>query len=343
MNPTLDDLRGALDDAARDSYAPTDRLVGVRRAVARRRRQRALASGAAGLALVLGAGVALSQLPATSTSREVAPAASTPTVGPAAAEGIELSPYYAGGRLLASGELPGRVGATTTVEFTPASYGLALRELCEVPQGRTIALETEVNGNPVGQGSGCTGSTRAGFEQDEAYWSALGVRPGEPSTLSVTVIPVAAMGPIGDEVADADDPSLVVLLAVYEDVPVAEYPFPPRPATLEPIGGGANQIPDAAAVMTPDRRTATVTWDETLQASIAAAEPGTARLLVDGVVVGGAGFWDYEGGGAGLFLGSQTLTDAGLPAPVPGQVLTLTVEAERFAEGAWEVRVGPPA
>lgn len=335
MSPTIDDLRTALDGAAETSATHgAERLDGLRGAIARRRRTRALASGAAGLALVLAGAVAVAGLPLDDRA----------AVQPA---GGELDEYDAGGRLLAESSVPSTVGASATIQFTPTSYGLALRGLCDPRAGTTVALATTVNGMPMGTSSGCGGSSRAGFGKDQQFWQSLGVRLGRPSSVTVTVIPVASFAPrIGDR--DSDDPAVSVRFGIYQDVDPADYPLPPRPATVTPPAPGfTGPSATGTSALTPQAPAAVVVWERGLQVRMRATVPGKLTVLVDGMVLGGASFWEYDrsdehtGATAVFELSEYTFADAGAPAPVNGQRLEVSVRAERFADPAWRVEVGP--
>ena len=91
--------------------------------------------------------------------------------------------------------MPSTVGASATIQFTPTSYGLALRELCDPRAGTTVALATTVNGMPMGTSSGCGGSSRAGFGKDQHSGRAWGCRSAGPARSRSRSSRVASFAP----------------------------------------------------------------------------------------------------------------------------------------------------
>jgi hypothetical protein len=315
----LTDLRDVLDErsATYDVEARSHlTLAGVHRRLAIRRRRR-IAATAAAVVLVLAAGAGTLAV-TRSSGRTPAATPATPTVG-----GF---PEYAQGARVIAASTPIEPGATAVrLRFTPRTTGLVLFTRCD---DNTKQYDIALNGGGrIVSGTGC-GSA---FTLDPVDESA-GVEAGRPSVLTVTF----PKGPVAG-----------FAVAVGERVPVGEYVFPPRPATLPPVedAGDMRTTDDqgadyGTAVLVrsdpadPNRPVSvTFTWGAGVHLALRAQTPGALRVAVDGLTVAQGQWWDYD----------QTLVDAGYAAdwhqvglPARGAPATITVTPERMT-GDWAV------
>ncbi len=334
MSPTTDDLREALTQSAQPAPPGAERLAGVRRVVARRRRARLTGSAVLTVAVAAGAfGVAQPG------ERQAAPPAAPALTG--------LPTYAGGGRIIGQATLTAKVGDERTFDITPTSYELMTTSTCSVSTTGVVDVVTEVNGKPLTWG-GCGGSGSGPFEEGERLWKRYGITPGRPATVTVKI--GSSDPPAGARNANSSD--VTVRVGFYQAVPADEYPLPPRPAQVSPPAAGSltqsSSTPrrgvvtieaGPAAVETVSR---TITYHADLVAEATTWAPGLIRLRVNGVTVTGAASWTYTATSAGLDLTPATLRDADITVPRDGEPFTLTVQTERFGDPAWRVQVGRP-
>jgi len=166
-----------------------------------------------------------------------------PTPSPTAISGPSIPTYRSGGRLVASVVSHDANGVALT--FTPTSLDLQLFTGCTSSISSAagqddITVQTTVNGSPLG-GGGCDAvpaltSLASGMRPES--WAALGVRLGQPMTLGYSAAP-------------GKHPNATTwAMAVYQDVPVESYVFPPAPSPLPSVDpAGSMAHPDTAPVL----------------------------------------------------------------------------------------------
>lgn len=324
----LTDLRDVLDERSSTDHAEARShllLSGVRRRLEVRRRRRRIAAAVAAVLAVLA-------LPAGPLTISHSPErAGHPVAGPKTINGF---PEYAEGtRLFASATLP--PGATSLVlPFVPRSTDLVFFVRCsEAASKREFALK--LNGHDVISGSGCGASF---IPAAPAEIGELGVRAGERSVVDVT-FPAAA--PAGFAVG------------IGERVPIDQYVFPDRPATLTPLDTGGNLAetddsgityrtafllrPDPADPNRPVSRT--FTWGKGGHLALRSQTPGALTVTMNGVVVAGGRWWDY---GQGLVDGSSSAYWPSAAQRTRGATVTVTVTPQRMT-GDWAVAFQEPS
>lgn len=232
--PETDDLRAVLHERTAAVPHPPDRLAAVRRRVVRRQRRRA---GGALAVLVTGAATAVLVAGAGSSGTHPERLDSRPSPDP----GYASPTYYGGGRRIAEGTLVSLAAGGTSFTFTPTGWRLQVACTDRGPgPGGSAILAIAVNGHETAAG-GCPSSFAAAPDQDQAFWSRLGVRLGRPST--VTAVLRTGYQSSSPAVPAGSRPRGTFAIAVYQRVPVGDYPLPPRPATLAPLaparGAGA--------------------------------------------------------------------------------------------------------
>lgn len=332
MTPTTDDLREALSRAARPTPAGTERLVGVRRVIARRRRARVV--GSAVLTLLVAAGVFGVAGPA----QRQAETPATPLVS-----GLPI--YHQGGRLIGQAQLSAKVGDERTFDITPTSFELMTMSACSPATADSVDVITEVNGKVVSSGA-CDGEASGPFEDGGRLWKRYGIAVGRPATVTVKIGSIDL--PPG--VRNADSAAITVRVGFYQAVAAEQFPLPPHPATVAPPTGGfaSSSTPRRDVVkIEPGTQpvgdfSRVVAYHADLIAESRAWAPGLVRLLVNGQAVTGAATWTYTANAASLDLSPATLRDAGIAVPKDGEPITLTVQTERFQDPAWQVQVGRP-
>ncbi|MET9224342.1 hypothetical protein [Lentzea sp. NPDC003310] len=282
------------------------RMAGVRARVVASRRRRAVA-GVACLVLAL-VGLVFVVLPRAEAPEPAVPPRSLPE-------------YQSGTRLSAQawGDLP---ATGLTLRFVPRSLDFQLITHCDTaPDGLRITVT--VNGHVYTEDNGCGGMGKV------ADWGAFDVVAGRPSVVEMTVRTVAE-GTRGSFAVGIGDP-----------VPVSEYPFPPRPATLQTF---PLNLPEASIFLRPDAGTPngekrfTLEWpgESLLRAQL--NTPGRIRVLVDGVGLVDFSHWSYTASSSSMFL-SDWKKHYGLDV-VEGQRVEVTVITERIT-GDWQVSFAP--
>ncbi len=334
---TEHDLRRTLAEHA-DLRPAADFTAQVRGRIRTVRRRRA---GATSLLAVAGLAAALVVV--------VPRLAATPHELATAPANIKLPTYDHGGRLAGSVSFLTSERREASFTFTPTSWDLSWMTQC-TPQVLVsdVTVAFFVNGH-FAMGSSCGGS--ASFDgwpgQGEATWSRMGVRLGEPTTVTFRVVPRAETGTGTPYLTryDGPMPDVRVAAGIYAGVPLADYRFPPRPATLRPLpdllDSDLVRLGSAPGPVVGTQST-TFTYQDTLAIIADAVEPGSLTILLDGIEVARWSTWGYDDGGFGMpFAGVDTdaLAAVGLHLN-PGQQMTLTVVAERFTDAAsWQVAV----
>lgn len=319
MNIDLGELmRERSADAAR--MTPIDRLTQVRRRIGRQRRRRAVGATAAVLAVLFAMGVGV-----------VLRGESTPKPAPVTTmRMIDGFPeYQAGARVIGTGvaELP-----ETEVSVTVASnLDLAFTARCD-PR---MWLQVRVAGRADFFGLSCGPSGSAVWRPDPDLLAQYGVAPGEPVTYIATVTDGTAPG--GEDLSVPERGTFA--LAVMQRVPFAEYPLPPRPATLPSLDSYLRT--DAETLLTsdpldPDRPVSrTFAWSADQELHAISNSPGLVHIAINGTRVVTLENWDYV-----VAETDVGLNDEDLPQFAEGTLVTVTVDVEHFS-GAWAVWVSP--
>lgn len=338
-----DDLRVLLRDRAGEPDHRSGRLVEVQQRVGRLRRRRMAATGAVAVAAVV-AGI-IGVAPSGDGGRTGQPIASgpppaTPSSTPSASPRPSgtLPEYLRGGRLAASVERSDPTGVSLT--FTPSTLAFGIVAACTTPgadvgNAANPSSQVTIDGksyigfscSPSGPMGTDGGSDMSRPSQDFAQ--AYGLHVGKPVHVSLSW---------GDGVSRI---GTAWRLAVYEAVPLAQYPFPARPATLlTPELGFSPLYPQdvslftAAATATHPNTTVTnadVTLRHGLTISGVAVEPGQIEVLVNGHVVSLSRSWDYT---EQSFSAGADLASMGLKA---GAHVAITIRTERFTAASWQV------
>jgi hypothetical protein len=314
----LTDLSEVLRDRAELADSSHEaRMAGVRARVSATRRRRAVA-GVACVVLAL-VGIVYAALPRPEALPE-------PAVPPRS-----LPEYQSGTRLLAQAwsDLP---STSVTVRFTPKSSNLLLFTQCDVGPGRNLLVAVTINDRSLFDGNTCGGATRP------KDWSGLGIVPGQTTVITLTVA-----GEQGHEPGQVLPlpPSGTFALGVGEDVPVDEYPFPPRPQTLETF---TPQHPTPTIELKSDpadpagRKESTIQWPGRNVMVAQMNTPGRMRVLVDDVLVVDFSHWSYIVGSNHVWL-DDVKKDYGLDL-ADGQTVKITVIPERIT-GEWKVTFAP--
>ncbi|MFD5826145.1 hypothetical protein [Lentzea sp. NPDC060358] len=316
----LTDLTEVLRDRAQLPDSPHEaRMAGVRARVSSTRRKRAVA-GAACVVLAL-VGIVYATLPRPQ-------ALPGPAVPPRS-----LPEYQLGTRLVgqAWGDLP---ATTVTLRFVPKSLDLSVFTRCETGSDDLLVISTTINDHPYTGKSSCGATSHPTVPED------FGVVLGQPSVIVLTVV-----GRQGSPTPEDPFPVLPppasgsFAVGIGEAVPVDEYPFPPRPQTLETF---EPKYPAPEVELRSDpanpagRREFPVTWPGSSGMRAQLNTPGRLRVLVDGVEVIDLRGWSYEVSSMEIFPNAAK----GELQFAQGQSVTITVITERVT-GDWEVGVVP--
>ena len=350
MALTDTDLRAVL--AERASEAPGDDHVGRAASVDRRvrvirRRRAAGASLAVVILLLVVTGV-------TGLFRDAPDrAAPVPAHLQKVADGL-LPRYNGGGEATAYTSFRTDQKRSTTFRFVPGSAGLLVAFRCDKDMASGYLVSLEVNGKTLMMGT-CSQALNArgpsrGDEQNEA--DLFGIRPGEPATMRVRVVHVGSGAPTpeAESVYRGAMSNYWIAVGVYSTMAVADYPFPPRPKTLESLDQDTNSSGgwlvgeiDSRSIGPAGRGVVRTTLTgKGVQFELYAVAPGAVTMTVNGRTVDVAKFWTWEGSGyGGLVLKADALQQLGIDVAV-GDSITVGVAGRRFTDPAWraEVREG---
>jgi len=333
--PDLDDLREVLRSSVTALPDNVDRDHQVHARVARTRRTRAITGSVGALAVVAVASLlAVNVLPSNgSNPNDQHPPVVTPS-GTQSPHDVALPTYLRGGKLIASKEGTDARGITMT--FTPTSLQFGFVLSCSNPQlarerqpaGANMAMST-VNGKSslgTGCGTALTLDGDSDFGLVTTNWGRdYGVTPGQP--VNVT---------FGFE-HHASHPGTRFRVAVYQAVPISEYPFPPAPATLSPLSEslmahvrGTRVIWSRRHASDPNGWTYRITVHHGLTMIMESAAPGALRMYVNDKLVWTGRSWDYS---LNVSQADLRLAQVGLS---PGQTATIRFEADRFPPDSYQ-------
>jgi hypothetical protein len=144
-------------------------------------------------------------------------------------------------------------------------------------------------------------------------------------------------------------PAARVAFAGYNPVPIADYPFAPRPRHLDVRDLGTFDGGRLLGSISAQRVGATGSGELRLRMpqrgtvlDLAAVAPGTLRVSVGGRRVLIWNSWSWTGEGyAGFVVSPTSLRRLGLEVRV-GEQFTVRVDASRYAAPGWRVRVLQP-
>lgn len=314
-------------------------LPDLHRRISRRRRARLTTAAVAVLALLTVAAVPIVVARSAGSGDRIG--------GPAVPQADDRAPaeYTFGYRLADSKASPLPAGNTFTYTFTPTSYDFELMLWCDAERGnrlRAFIGEHQVLTDycePDGRRQEVAPFSHSEpVAAKQAIWSALGVVPNQPVTVTVRVH--AGMD---------DDPQVATatgtaMLLLYLPVPFADYPFPPRPSKLgelpqvtaepgEPVintvdaaQAGPNAYAPLSVVKKPGRD---------ISMTIYGGGPGVARLYANHVLVYTLEFWDWNG----FFFTVDVDPDVVAPQVALGAEFTVAVQTDDFTAPLWQLVV----
>jgi hypothetical protein len=310
MNVT--DLQDVLDDRSHPARIPAglERMAGVRARVSAIRQRRVAVIGALATVVLMIIWYAQLRPDVRRTDLVTAPPIVAASFGYHLIDGF---PEYAdGAKVIATGSASTQVGLIR-VTAVAASLGFVLATRCQVARRGGLSLTWTANGDQLSQGD--CGAT---LHLDTARWQA-----GEPVDFVVRIASTEP-GPVPDG---------TFAVAVMSRVAYADYPFPPRPARLEPLPEPADgrdqrytgQVIDSVAA-NPDAPVEVrlpVAGNASLD--MVAQTPGMLRIYTDGLLQAGAEWWDY----------GQSVYDATLrPGEQGARTVTLRLVPQHMT-GAW--------
>lgn len=320
----LTDLSEVLRDRAElPDSSHEARMAGVRARVSATRRRRATA-GVAAVVLTL-VGIVYAVLPHPGPSPEPA----IPT--------RSLPEYQQGTKLIAQawGDLP---STSVTVRFVPKSLDLWLFTHCDAGTNQVWLMAITVNDRPWLEHNGCGGANRT------PDWSTFGVVAGQPSVITLTVLGKHGGFESGTPAPLPLPASGAFALGVGEAVPVSEYPFPPRPQTLQNLDQVlVGPITDPMVKLRADPadpaapKETTVEWPGPSVLVAQLNTPGRIRVLVNGTPLIDLSHWSYTASGTQANWPAYDGENYGLSK---GQTVKITVIPERTT-GDWKVTLVP--
>ena len=319
----LTDLQAEFDARSRpgDDLLGVVRLAGVRHRVRTMRRRRFAAGGATTLivivAIMTGYGLISS---ATATQY---PGSTDLTVDGFARYAVGAVVVQTHTVTLPSAE----IGMTTTA----SDLGLTFTQRCVVPGAEEPMVLWSVDRREVG-GFSCARQGGTYYTVAGATWSDLGIREGE--TVRITAR-LQAMSAGGDPV---DVHNGTFAAALMRRVPFEQYPLPRRPDTLVPLT--ATGLPDprtelGVAVVESDPanpnawHTAVVAEPGAIEIRLAAQTPGSVRVVLNGVTMCTAEWWDYRAG----------VSDCSSTEQWPRTRPLVVTFVPQFLTGAWRAAI----
>ena len=225
---------------------------------------------------------------------------------PVAGEGeasLSFAEYQSGGRLTVSEIID---DLTAPIEIVVEDYGSRLIWETACSSGSDpIAVEIELmlEGKFFYSESGpcATASGNAAFIPiDAASLAEFGRRPGDP--LHFTVRVQSAGQPDDSPPRSTFTMAGSFGIAFYEFLGHGAYPYPPRPEHLKPIASlRPSDGADVGTLLsepnpTSDPGSIQLVLGERWEVAMVSQTPGRLRLLIDGVEVHSADWWDYDQG-----------------------------------------------
>jgi hypothetical protein len=290
--PDLDELRDVMRSQAASLPDNVDRDHEVHDRIAAHRRRRMVAGTAGTVVLAAAASVlAITWLPGGADTGTPKPA---PIVS--GTQDQPLPEYLRGGRLIASKEATDARGITMT--FTPTSLDFGFVMSCanaqlameRQPRGANFATSTVngegADGTSCGTTLGLSGDAnfgRDGVDAGQRY----GVVVGQPVVVHLAF----------DH--GASHQGTQWRIGVYEPVPLADYPFPSRPAHLLPLTNELRYPPLAHLKLYSTRSSGLATEasfpvHHGLTVRSETVVPGALRLYVDGRLLSTSYSWTYD-------------------------------------------------
>lgn len=308
----LTQLRDVLDERSATDHRdfPGHRMLdGVHHRLRVRRRRRQVAAAAATIIAVAALGLG---------TMVVAPDHQRGTsTAPGPVRTINGFPEYDSGHRVIATQTALPPAKSVTLTFTPPTVsGLSFLTRCEGDHPHALTL----NGRPVSQGEQCSGFVTLPKPDKDLHLAV-----GKPATLILTftaTVPTAEFG-----------------LAVGVPVDPAAYPYPPRPAALQPLEVPADN-PKAtdptvrAIVLRPDPAdprapvTRSFTW-KGADTTVHANTPGAVTVTIDGTTVDTCRFWDYS-------MAACAIGDARAASIRKGDTVTMTAIPDSMT-GDWAV------
>jgi hypothetical protein len=244
----------------------------------------------------------------------------------------------------------------TTFTFTPKSWDFSVAAACDKEMPTSQAVSIEINGKPYVSGNCSRGFTSVGSSigEEQPPGAEFGMHLGEPATMGVNIVRSGnairtwTVGPEKLPAYRGAMGSYQVAVGIYTPMPVADYPFPPRPHQLLSLddtavngsGGRLLGTVDARSVGPTGHGDVTTTLTRKgVEVDMYSVAPGAITVTVNGTVVGSAASWAWTG--EGNTVGPLTPHDLrGLGIDVKaGDRITVGAAGARFTDPAWVAQV----
>jgi hypothetical protein len=347
LRALLADRAAVLPDGAGDSLV--SRVAAVDRRVRAMRRRRAASASLGVVVLLLVAG--LSGLFNDHDQQKTSP---VPAYEQKVGGGL-LPRYNGGGEATAYTTFRTDDKREATFTFTPTSWDIRIGLSCDKNMPLTQMVTLEINGKPFMSGNCSPGFSDAGtsYGDARAQDNEYGLRPGEQATMSVRIVHDEAntvrsfiVGPDAQPVYRGVMDNYRVAAAVYSPMPLADYPFPPRPLKLASLDEGG--ISSGRLLGTVDARSVgpnghgqvtTRLTAKGVQVDPYAVAPGTVTVTIDGKIVDESSSWTWTGQGyGGTTLTPAKLRSLGIHVKV-GDRISVVVSGSGFTDPAWLAHV----
>jgi len=361
--PTIEEELQDLLATHGETPVGTDRLGAVRRRIARRRQ--VTIAGATAAILLLAAAIPLAITMSARLGHTNGPTqqATSPAPNPTPPDpmGMLLPEFSLGFRRVAQATATFPALMQFELVYTPSRPSLVVDADCRTDPSQVLSVR--VKDAPPESNSllevdcHANGSSRPGLHPVRVVVHGVlidqmgpEVKVGQPMTLVVTLRPWASAEP--QQVVHGS-----AVVGVYEDVPPADYPWPPRPAQLADLDQ-LNEIPSIwRGPPKPEQITGTLdsrnlpqpsgTFEFTvpmpaeLRCAVDSVAPGELRFAVAGTPQTDVIFWDWQGRTSewGPFVNDPVQYGIAV-----GDPLTITVTALHYVDHGWRIRcydVGP--
>ncbi len=291
--------------------AGVERLVGVKKHITQRRRNRII-TVAAVIAVVIAVLIGTSPL---LRNRSLEPLTPFPE-------------YQMGHRIVASAQFRFPEGAARFT-WTPRSLPAILFPECDHDtRGVAVFLDIEINGTRMG-GRECPHARMSGFTWrpvTEQELSAIGVQIGQPTEVRISIDTLTATMPQRG----------TARLAIGEPAAWEGYPFPKRPAQLKQLNREGIGPPETRTMLDASRQSMTVDRGREYLFNARSQTPGRLHFHLNGELAATLSWWDYNDQ-------LYPLNQVELPWDRLGPsatTATLTVTPEAMT-GDWFVEVSP--